>query len=139
MWRRQAIAVLALVGVFVATYLWLYKIGLIGVLQCGEGSCEIVQASRYAMLFGIPVAFYGVAGYATLLVVGLISLAPAYAVRRGPDVALVALSSIGFAFTVYLTALELFVIHAVCRWCVTSAVLITAIWILSISALRRRL
>jgi len=109
------------------------------VLQCGEGSCEIVQASRYAMLFGIPVAFYGVAGYATLLVVGLISLAPAYAVRRGPDVALVVLSSIGFAFTVYLTALELFVIHAVCRWCVTSAVLITATWILSISALRRTL
>ena len=64
--RRQAIVLLALVGLFVSTYLWLYKIGVLGTLQCGTGSCEVVQASRYAELLGVPVAFYGVLGYAAL-------------------------------------------------------------------------
>ncbi len=77
--RRQAIVLLALVGLLVATYLWLYKIGVLGVLQCGTGSCESVQASRYAELFGIPVAFYGVAGYAALMALGLASLQPRFA------------------------------------------------------------
>src|SRR5207237_2934845 len=41
--RRQAIVLLALVGLLVATYLWLYKIGVLGELRCGTGSCEYVQ------------------------------------------------------------------------------------------------
>jgi len=137
--HRQAIAVLALVGVFVATYLWLYKIGIIGVLQCGVGACETVQASRYAELLGLPVALYGVVGYAVLLVVSLVGLSSSFSGRRGPDLLLAALATIGLAFTLYLTGIELFVIHAVCRWCVTSAVIITAIWVTSVAALRRSL
>src|SRR6266498_4549179 len=46
--RRQAIVLLALAGLLVSLYLWLYKIGVIGTLQCGTGGCEYVQASRYA-------------------------------------------------------------------------------------------
>ncbi len=135
--RRQAIVLLALVGLLVAVYLWLYKIGLIGTLQCGAGSCDYVQTSRYADLLGIPVALYGVGGYAVLFVVGLVGLRPAFATDRRVTVWLAALASLGFAFTLYLTYLELFVLHAVCRWCVASAVIITAIWVLSISGLRR--
>jgi len=44
---------------------------------------------------------------------------------------------VGFAFTLYLTAIELFVLHAICRWCVVSAVIMTAIWVLSITQRRR--
>jgi len=43
---------------------------------------------------------------------------------------------VGFAFTLYLTAIELFVLHAICRWCVGSALIMTAIWVLSIAQLR---
>ena len=136
--RRQTIALLALAGCFIAVYLWLYKIGVIGVLQCGTGSCETVQASRYAELFGVPVALYGVVGYATLFAVSLVAITPANLARRGPDVALAALASLGFAFTIYLTVVELFVIHAICRWCVGSAAIITAIWLLTLSGVRRR-
>ena len=50
--RRQAIALLALAGLFVSLYLWLHKLGLIGVLQCGTGGCDTVQASRYAEFLG---------------------------------------------------------------------------------------
>jgi len=134
--RRQAIVVLALVGLLIATSLWLHKIGVIGVLQCGTGACESVQTSRYAELFGVPVAFVGVAGYAVLFVVGLVGLQPSFATDRRIAVALATLSTAGLGFTLYLTAIELFVLHAICRWCVVSAALITAIWTLSIWSAR---
>ena len=134
--RRQAIVVLALVGLLIATSLWLHKIGVIGVLHCGTGACESVQTSRYAELFGVPVAFVGVAGYAVLFVVGLVGLQPSFATDRRIAVALATLSTAGLGFTLYLTAIELFVLHAICRWCVVSAALITAIWALSIWSAR---
>jgi uncharacterized membrane protein len=135
--RRQAIVVLALAGLLVATYLWLYKIGVIGVLQCGTGSCELVQASRYAVLWGVPVAFVGVLGYAALFVVGLVAVQPAFVADRRVTRLLSALATGGFAFTLYLTAIELFVLHAICRWCLASALVSTAIWALAIWTPRR--
>jgi len=135
--RRQAIVLLALVGLLVATYLWLYKIGVLGELQCGTGSCESVQASRYAELFGIPVAFYGVAGYAALMGLGLAGLQARFAADRRVGVLLATLATVGLAFSLYLTAIELFVLHEICRWCVVSAVTMTAIWVLSILGLRQ--
>jgi uncharacterized membrane protein len=135
--RRQAIVLLALVGLLVATYLWLYKIGAIGELRCGTGSCEYVQASRYAELLGIPVALYGVAGYAALFGVGLAGLQPSRLADRRVTMLLAALASAGFGFTLYLTYIELFVLHAVCRWCAVSAVIITAIWVVAVAGLRR--
>lgn len=135
--HRQAIALLALVGFFVALYLWLYKIGVIGELKCGTGSCEFVQASRYAWLFGQPVALYGVIGYLVLLVVALVGLQPRFLASPTPTQWLAALAGLGFAFTLYLTYLELFVIHALCRWCVVSAVIMTLIAAIAIPAALR--
>ena len=132
--HRQAIAVLALVGLFIALYLWLYKIGVIGELKCGTGSCEYVQSSRYAWLFGQPVALYGVVGYLALLVIALVGLQPRYLPRPGLTRWLAGLSLVGFAFTLYLTWLELFVIHAICRWCVASAVVIAVITAIAVGA-----
>ena len=135
--QRQAIALLALVGLFLALYLWLYKIGIIGTLQCGSGACEQVQTSRYAELFGIPVAFYGVVGYAALLAVALLGLRPRFLAERRVTLALALLSSAGLLLTLYLTYLELFVIHAICRWCVGSALIIVAIFVLALLDRRR--
>jgi uncharacterized membrane protein len=134
---RQAIALLALVGLFVALYLWLHALGYGGPLKCGTGGCDTVQASPYAVFLGIPVAFYGVVGYLSVLIVALAALRPAALPDRRWSVLLVLLSSVGLLFTVYLTYVELFVIHAICRWCVGSAVIITAIWVLAVLALRR--
>jgi uncharacterized membrane protein len=135
--HRQAIAVLALVGIAIATYLWLHAIGVIGVLQCGTGGCETVQASRYAELFGIPVALYGVVGYVTLFGIAIAGAQPALAARAWPTRWLVTLSGAGFLFTLYLTYLELFVIHALCRWCLGSAAVITAIFVTALAGSRR--
>lgn len=134
---RQTIAVLALVGLFVALYLWLHALGFGGAIKCGaSGGCETVQTSRWAVFFGLPVAFYGVVGYGAVLVIALVALRPAALPQRGWNTVLAALASVGFLFTVYLTYLELFVIHAICRWCVGSAMIITLIWIVSLRSLR---
>jgi uncharacterized membrane protein len=135
---RQAIALLALVGLFVALYLWLHALGFGGAIRCGtSGGCETVQTSQWAVFLGMPVAFYGVVGYLAVLVVALAALRPAALPQRGWNTLLAALASVGFLFTLYLTYLELFVIHAICRWCVGSAAIITLIWIVSVIALRR--
>jgi uncharacterized membrane protein len=135
---RQTIALLALVGFFVALYLWFYKIGIIGGLQCGSGSCEYVQTSVYGRLLGIPVAFYGVIGYAGILGVAVVGLQPRWLDRAGPTKLVAAMAGVGVLFTLYLTYVELFVLQAICRWCVASAVIIAAIFIVTLADLSNR-
>jgi len=134
---RQAIALLALVGIFIALYLWLHALGFGGPLKCGTGGCETVQTSPYAVLFGIPVAAYGVVGYFALFVVALLALRPAALADGKWNLLLLGLSTVGLLFTLYLTYLELFVIHAICRWCVGSAAVITVIWVVAVLAWKR--
>ncbi|HZH41799.1 MAG TPA: vitamin K epoxide reductase family protein [Gemmatimonadales bacterium] len=136
--HRQVVAVLALVGIAIATYLWLHAIGVVGTLKCGTGGCEIVQASTYARLLGIPVAFYGVVGYVVLFGLAVAGAQPALVQRRWPTTWLVALSGAGFLFTLYLTSLEMFVIHAWCRWCLASAAVMTAIVVTSLAGFLRK-
>jgi uncharacterized membrane protein len=122
-------ALLSLTGLFISAYLYLYKIGRIGTLACGSGGCETVQQSPWSRFAGLEVSLIGLLGYGGLLVVSLLTLQPGLASRRWPSHLLLTLAGIGVAFTVYLTYLELFVIHAICRWCVGSAVIIMAILI----------
>ncbi len=135
--HRQVIAVLSLVGFLISLYLWLHAIGVIGELKCGTGSCEVVQASPYARVAGVPVAFFGVVGYVALFVTALIGLQPSFLPRRSLSVLLAALATGGLLFTGYLTYLEAFVIHAWCRWCLGSAATIGVIWVVAVMSLRR--
>jgi uncharacterized membrane protein len=124
---RMSAAFLSLAGLFISGYLYLYKIGKIGSLACGTGDCETVQLSSWSRFAGLDVSLIGVLGYAVLLGVSLAALQPGLASQRWPATLLAALAGLGVAFTGYLTYLELFVIHAVCRWCVASGVIILAI------------
>jgi len=107
-----------------------------GTLKCGTGACETVQTSRWAVFLGLPVALYGVVGYLLIFVVAVVALRPAALAERRWNALLAGLSTIGVLFTAWLTYLELFVIHAICRWCVGSAVIITATWIVALLSLR---
>ena len=133
---RMGAALLSLLGLFVSAYLYLYKIGRIGTLACGTGACETVQSSVWSRFAGVEVALIGVIGYGALLLVSLASLQAALTGRRWPAVLLAVLAGGGVAFTVYLTYIELFVIHAICRWCVGSATIIVALFILALLDLR---
>jgi uncharacterized membrane protein len=134
---RMGAALMSLLGLFVSAYLYLYKIGRIGTLACGSGGCETVQTSQWSRFAGVEVSLIGILGYASLFLVALIALQPAPD-RRRPAQALVAMAGLGVLFTAYLTYLELFVIHAICRWCVGSAVIITSVLVLALLGLRAR-
>jgi uncharacterized membrane protein len=116
-------ALLALVGLFVALYLAMYKMGLIGTLACGTGGCETVQLSRWAVFLGLPVASWGVGYYALVLVLAVAGLQDRWADSRGLSLAALIVTGWGVLFSTWLTYLELFVINAICRWCVVSAVI----------------
>ena len=122
---RMGAALMSLLGLFVSAYLYLYKIGRIGTLACGSGGCETVQTSPWSRIAGVEVALIGVIGYALLFVLAMLALQ------------LSALAAGGVLFTAYLTWLELFVIHAICRWCVGSAVIIVTVLVLALLARRR--
>jgi len=133
---RMSAAVLSLAGLFISAYLYLYKIGRIGTLACGTGACEAVQLSPWSRFMGVEVALIGLVGYAVLLAVSLAGLQGQLNRRAGPMNLLALFAGIGVLFTVYLTYVELFVLHAICRWCVASAVIITSIFIVAVLARR---
>jgi uncharacterized membrane protein len=132
------IAALSLIGLFVAMYLWLYKLGIVGTLSCKIGSCEKVNTSPWAVLFGVPVAFWGVLYYVGLFTTALLSTTERFADDRRAAVALVVLTGWGVLFSGYLTFLELAVIHAICQWCVVSAILVVLMFVIALMELRER-
>ena len=135
--NRMAITLLALIGALISLYMTLHKLGVIGELLCGTGSCEIVQTSKWAVFMGVPVPYWGLAGYTILTTLALASLQPRYQESRALRIALVFTVSAAFLFTVYLTALEAFVINAWCRWCIASAVVATLLFLCTIPEFRR--
>jgi uncharacterized membrane protein len=136
--NRMILAAIALIGAFVSTYLLLYKLGYVGSLACGVGGgCEVVQASRYAFFLGLPVAAWGVGGYIAILAVALAGARPRFAQDRRVPLALLALTALAFAFSLYLSALEGWVIRAWCRWCIASAILATLAFLFALPEARR--
>jgi uncharacterized membrane protein len=134
---RMSAAVLSLIGLFISAYLYLYKIGKIGTLACGTGGCETVQLSSWSQFAGLEVSLIGILGYVVLLALSLAALQPRLSTRGWPTALLAGLAGIGVVFAIYLTYLELFVIHAICRWCVGSAAIIIGIFILALLDRRR--
>jgi uncharacterized membrane protein len=132
----MAIAALALAGLFVALYLTLYKLGVIGELTCAVGSCETVNTSRWATFLGMPVAAWGLVFYIITLGIAFASTQDRFADSRAVLVALVAWTGWGVVFSGWLTYLELAVIHAICQWCVVSALIVLTIFVLSALELR---
>ncbi len=134
---RMSAALLSLAGLFISAYLYLYKIGKIGNLACGTGGCETVQWSPWSQVVGVEVALVGVLGYAGLLGLSLAALQPGLVGRRWPATVLTVLAGIGVLFAAYLTYLEIFIIHAICQWCVASGIIVTGILVLGLLDRRR--
>lgn len=124
------VAALALAGIFLAVYLLLYKLGMIGELSCSVGSCEKVNTSKWATFLGLPVAAWGVGWYVVMFVLALVSTWETYAESPAVSMLLLGVAGTGVIFSAYLTYLELFVIHAICQWCVVSAILVLVIFVI---------
>ena len=128
---RQLAFTFSLLGLLVAGYLLSTRIGTVP-LVCGVSNwCEVVTTSRYAYIFGIPVAAYGVGFYLTMLILSLV---------LGRDTRVMpymfGLSTAGFLFTGYLFSLQQYVIRAFCLWCISSAIIATLLFVMSLLAYR---
>ena len=123
-WPRRlgrAAMMLSLVGIVLASYLTYAHINT-NALVCGLGDCQSVQASEFATIGPVPVAVLGLLMYAITFVCTLVVWrTPALAVP-GWTVAF-ATCLAGSVYAIYLTWIEVAVIHAICQWCVASAIL----------------
>jgi hypothetical protein len=79
---------------------------------------------------------WGVAFYVAVLAVALAGLSGGLVDSRRLSLLLVAMTGFGVFFSLWLTWLELFVIHAICTYCVISAILVTILFVISLLDLR---
>jgi uncharacterized membrane protein len=134
---RMIMAVLALAGLLLATYMYLYKVGVLANLACGEGGCDAVQNSPFAVFAGIPVPLIGLLGYGLILGLAVAGVQPRFATDRRVAWGLLLSCTIAAVFTIYLNYLEAVVIRAWCRWCIGSAVIVAALFLLSLTEIPR--
>ncbi len=135
--NRMIIAVLALIGLFVALYLWAHNAGLTGPIVCGVGDCGTVQSSEYATIGPVPVSAIGVFGYLALMCLAFAGVQPSHRRSRVIGGLLLAGATFGVGFSAYLTYLEAAVINAWCQYCVASAVIITLIFLATLPEVPR--
>lgn len=139
-WQARVIQLLAVPGMIVAFYLLLFHAGSLAGGACtssGWDDCGLVSGpgAPYASVGPIPVALIGFIGYVVIfLLVWLKDFLPI--VEDYLAELLVAVTGSALLFTLYLTALEMFLIHAFCRYCLISAGIVLLMFILSLSYLR---
>lgn len=136
--RRSLTFALSLLGLFDSLYLYWVYASPSHPLVCLGGGCDQVRASRFAHIAGVPTPLFGVVMYGVLalLIFAEPMVAPATGalLRRAVSV----IAALGVIASAALTAIEAFVIHAWCVWCVVQAIAVTIIFILSLTLLGSR-
>jgi uncharacterized membrane protein len=131
------IPILAVLGLIVAGYMAYIEITHVEAVCGPVGECNVVQTSQYAQIAGIPVAVLGLVFYLATLVLWAVQRSGAGRWARPAALVLLGASLFGVIFSIYLTVLELFVIHAVCMWCLSSALITTLIMVIVVAQLTR--
>ncbi len=129
---------LAAIGLAVSVYMTIYKLLDNDALCLGSGDCSTVNASPYSEIYGIPVAAVGVLGYLVILVLLLLETRGNKLLAANGPLAVFGLSVGGFAFTVYLVYLEIYIIKALCPFCVASQLTMTILFVLSLIRVMRQ-
>ena len=125
--------VLAIVGSGISGYLS-FEHGREGALVCGVGhGCQVVAASSYAHLGPLPTASYGMFMYLMLTAVygTRLIIRPSVQVVLSLRVGTTIVTCVGTGISAWLTYVELYILHAVCFWCVMSAITITFLLIVA--------
>ena len=134
-WAAFAFSV---VGLLVSIYMTIYKLSSNDAMCLGSGGCSQVNASIYSEINGFPVAAIGVIGFLSLIGVMLLERGSDFFADNGPLLEF-GMSLLGFLYSIYLTYLEAYVIRYWCPFCVTSAIAITLVFILSTIRMVRQL
>ena len=129
--------VLSGLGIFISGYLVIKRFTG-GSLACSRwAQCDVVNNSVYSQFYGMPVSVLGLAGYLLLLALALAALWTTGCTQRRILLLSLVLSVGGVGFSVYLTYLEIYVIEALCAWCVASAIVITLLAVVGLVNLRQ--
>jgi len=131
---KIATPLLALAGLGVASYLAYVETQAVPAICGPVGDCNAVQSSPYARLFGVPVGVLGVLGYLAILSAWLYGRLRSDRLAQHAPLAVCGMALFGVLISLYLTYLEPFVIRAVCAWCLTSAVIMTLLMLLSLES-----
>ncbi len=132
-WIEPLIPALSVIGLGVAGYLTYVETQAVPAVCGPVGDCNAVQTSSYATLFGVlPVGLLGAIGYVAILAAWLWGYFRSDRLADYAPLALHAMAVFGVLFSAYLTFLEPFVIRAVCIWCLSSAIIITLLMLLSL-------
>jgi uncharacterized membrane protein len=134
-WMDTIIPMLSLVGLGVAIYLTFVETRSVKAICGPVGDCNAVQNSSYAKIWGIlPVGLLGAMGYVAILAAWFVGHQHWGWLSKYAPAALFGMALFGTVFSIYLTYLELFVIYAVCIWCISSAIIITLILLFSLNS-----
>jgi uncharacterized membrane protein/thiol-disulfide isomerase/thioredoxin len=140
LWSEWLTLALCIIGMIVAGYLAYVETANVEAVCGPVGDCNTVQQSEYARLFGLlPIGILGLFGYSLILVAWLARRYASGRIAVYASLALMMMSAGGLLFSIYLTFLEPFVIGATCAWCLTSAILMTALFWLSLAPGQRAL
>ncbi|OGO26588.1 MAG: hypothetical protein A2W33_05860 [Chloroflexi bacterium RBG_16_52_11] len=131
---RWASIVVAIIGIIDATYLSYVKIAHQEVYCGGSGACDTVNNSPYAEISGIPIAYMGLGAYIIILALLLLESRAEFWTNYSPMIVF-GMTLAGTLYSIYLTYVELAVLHAVCPYCVLSAIAISVLFILSLMRL----
>jgi len=131
-WYKWSIPISIIAGLAVAGYLTFIESTGTQVMCGPVGNCGDVQKSKYAILFGIlPVGVLGLAGYLAILAGWLVWQFGPETLKKWGALAIWGFCVFGVLFSTYLTFLEPFVIGATCMWCISSAVLMIILLLVS--------
>jgi len=132
-WRDGVLIALSVLGMAIAGYLAYVETQAVAAFCGPVGDCNTVQSSPYAKLFGVlPIGVLGVIGYIAILGVWLWGRWGSGRFSAYAPLFVLAMTLFGVLFSIYLTYLEPFVIGAVCIWCVSSAIIMTLLMLLSL-------
>ncbi len=138
-WQSYAVLLLALTGVGVSLYMSYVETQHASAVCGPVGDCNAVQSSSYARLLGVPIGVLGVLGYVAILVLWWWQRLRHDRIASYAPLIMFALTFMGTLFSIYLTFLEPFVIGAVCMWCLSQAVIMTLLLLLSVEPVVRSL
>lgn len=124
------ILVASLIGLVDALYLTVKHYLQSSVFCSLLNGCDKVTGSSYATIIGIPVALMGMVYYFSLLLVTILILTRPN--NKKFLKIIFAISSGGFLFSLWLVYLQIFVIKALCLYCLVSATVTTMIFTLSL-------
>lgn len=128
-WLSVAIGTIGLLDTIYLTYSKLADSATVCPAN-GTFNCELVQHSIYSQIAGIPIVYIGLAGYLGIMAVLLLDGRVSFFTQRGALIVF-GMALFGFLYSLYLTSIEAFVLHAWCMWCLLSATAMTALFLLS--------